>query len=129
MDLIEQFKQQARQQVQTIVYPEGEDERILSAAVRSAAEGIARPIVLGDPDAIAETAARLKLDPAALNRALAASGSLVLSCHCVAPGLWTPFEAKTPVRARLARYIDPSEVPPLAVRMPCCGTRTFASEL
>ncbi len=40
----------------SVVLPEGEDERILLAARRLANEGIARPILLGAPDVLAQTA-------------------------------------------------------------------------
>ncbi|HYK82704.1 MAG TPA: phosphate acetyltransferase [Gemmatimonadales bacterium] len=42
----------AQQAAQRIVFPEGEDPRILKAARILADEGIAEPILLGDPDAI-----------------------------------------------------------------------------
>ncbi len=42
----------AQQEAQRIVFPEGEDPRILKAARILADEGIAEPILLGDPDAI-----------------------------------------------------------------------------
>jgi len=42
----------AEQDPQRIVFPEGEDPRILRAARILADEGIAHPILLGDPDAI-----------------------------------------------------------------------------
>src|SRR5438309_1919222 len=42
----------AQQSAQRIVFPEGEDPRILKAARIRADDGIAEPILLGDPDAI-----------------------------------------------------------------------------
>ncbi len=45
-----------------IVYPEGEHERIIRAAVIVAEEGIARPLLVGRPDRIRQTAQRLGLD-------------------------------------------------------------------
>ena len=42
----------AQQEPQRIVFPEGEDPRVLRAARILADEGIADPILLGDPDAI-----------------------------------------------------------------------------
>ncbi len=42
----------AQQEARRIVFPEGEDPRILKAARILADEGIAEPILLGDPDAI-----------------------------------------------------------------------------
>ena len=57
MSLIEGFIQRAQQAPRQVVLPEGHDERVVQAACRLVAEGIARPIVLGDRDAIAELAA------------------------------------------------------------------------
>ena len=59
MDIIDRFKEQAKADPKRIVFPEGDDERILKAAQAVAAEGIARPVVLGDPEkveALAESA-------------------------------------------------------------------------
>src|ERR1044071_330769 len=42
----------AQQESQRIVFPEGEDPRILKAARILADDGVAEPILLGDPDAI-----------------------------------------------------------------------------
>src|SRR5438477_10116035 len=42
----------AQQSPQRIVFPEGEDPRILKAARILADDGVAEPIVLGDPDVI-----------------------------------------------------------------------------
>ncbi|MBX3727662.1 MAG: phosphate acetyltransferase [Candidatus Sumerlaeia bacterium] len=47
MSLIEQFIQRAKQAPKRVVLPEGDDERMIQAAVRLVAEGIAKPIVLG----------------------------------------------------------------------------------
>jgi malate dehydrogenase (oxaloacetate-decarboxylating)(NADP+) len=46
------FSARAQQEAQRIVFPEGEDPRILKAARILADEGIAEPILLGDPDAM-----------------------------------------------------------------------------
>ena len=64
MDLIDRLFDNARKRYRKIVLPEGEDARIVAAAVRLKAEKIAQPILLGAPDAIAKIAAesRLSLD-------------------------------------------------------------------
>jgi malate dehydrogenase (oxaloacetate-decarboxylating)(NADP+) len=46
----------ARRDPRTIVYPEGEHERIIRAAALVVGEGIARPVLLGRPERIAEKA-------------------------------------------------------------------------
>lgn len=54
---IEGVKEKARLHRKTIVLPGGNDWRILQAASIAVREGIARPIVLGDPDAVGRLAA------------------------------------------------------------------------
>jgi malate dehydrogenase (oxaloacetate-decarboxylating)(NADP+) len=49
----------ARRDPRTIVYPEGEHERIIRAAALVVNEEIARPVLLGRPEVIRETAASL----------------------------------------------------------------------
>lgn len=61
MDLIEKFKEQAKKNVQRIVLPEGEDERILSAAVEIAKEKIGQPIILGETEAIKNLAVKINV--------------------------------------------------------------------
>ena len=48
MGLIESFKEKARPLARRVVLPEGDDPRIILAAARVAAEGFARPVLLGD---------------------------------------------------------------------------------
>ena len=64
IDLIQSFKDKARQNPQRIVFPEGDDERILKAAAVVQQEGIAKSIVLGQPDGVqaAADAAGVALD-------------------------------------------------------------------
>jgi phosphate acetyltransferase len=47
MDILERLKERARRDPKTIVLPEGDDERIVRAAMQASKEGITRPIVLG----------------------------------------------------------------------------------
>lgn len=56
MTIIEEITNRARADPRVIVLPEGEDERILKAAVISAKEKIAHPIVLGKEQALREKA-------------------------------------------------------------------------
>jgi len=64
MHLIERLKARARTHPQRIVLPEGEDDRVIEAASRAAAERYAIPTLLGRADAIRKSAGRLgaKLD-------------------------------------------------------------------
>ena len=57
----------ARQADRRIVLPEGDEPRTVQAAVICSERGIARPVLLGDPEAVRATAAGLGLElPAAL---------------------------------------------------------------
>jgi phosphate acetyltransferase len=56
MDVIEQFESEARGQGGRVVLPEGCDRRALRAARRLVDEGLACPILLGEPEEIAQAA-------------------------------------------------------------------------
>lgn len=62
MDLVTQFKEQAKRDPRKIVYPEGEDERILTAASIVLKEKIARPVLLGQRSHIERIATERKID-------------------------------------------------------------------
>ncbi len=61
MDLMEKLEQQAKEDVKTIVLPEGMDERTLTAAAILRDKNIANPVLLGDQNAIARSADQLNL--------------------------------------------------------------------
>jgi|FaiFalFF_MnMetaG_3_1042247.scaffolds.fasta_scaffold00171_3 phosphate acetyltransferase len=54
--VLQRLREEARALRATIVFPEGEDERVLEAAARLAREGIVRPILLGEPERVREKA-------------------------------------------------------------------------
>jgi len=59
MHLVDQIKEKARKNLQTVVLPESYDERMLFAAEKIAKEGLAKIVILGDPAKItAEAAAK-----------------------------------------------------------------------
>ena len=58
MQILERLKERARKHSPRIVLPEGEDDRIIQAAVRAAAEGYAKPTLLGREDVIRASAHR-----------------------------------------------------------------------
>ena len=62
MSMIERVIAKAKSDVKTIVFPEGNEERTIRAAERLMKEGIAKPILLGEPDAILCCADRLDVD-------------------------------------------------------------------
>lgn len=57
MELIKQIKAKAKENLQRIVLPEGEEERTLKAASQIVAEGLAKVIIIGNPAIISERAA------------------------------------------------------------------------
>ena len=61
MSMMDAIKEQARRAPQRVVFPEGTDELMLRAAVQAAAEGYARPLVVGEPEALAGRCAELGL--------------------------------------------------------------------
>src|SRR4051794_37736234 len=61
MDLLDRLFDIARQRNRKIVLPEGDDARIVSAAARLKREKLARPILLGVPDAVKKIAADVKV--------------------------------------------------------------------
>ena len=62
MSIFDELKAKIVGHKKVIVLPEGEDERVLSAAVKLNSEGIIKPLVLGDEAQIKETAKDHKLD-------------------------------------------------------------------
>ncbi|MCM0583032.1 phosphate acetyltransferase [Weissella diestrammenae] len=56
MELFEQLSTKIKGQGKTLVFPEGEDVRIQGAAVRLAADGLAKPILLGNRQMIEQVA-------------------------------------------------------------------------
>lgn len=59
MHLVDQIKEKAKKSLQTVVLPESYDERMLYAAEKIVKEGLAKPVLLGDPAKIqAEAAAK-----------------------------------------------------------------------
>jgi phosphate acetyltransferase len=62
MSLIDGFIARAKEAPRRVVLPEGDDPQIVLAACRLAAEGIARPIVLGQPATVAALAGGRPVD-------------------------------------------------------------------
>ena len=61
MELLDRLFDIARQRNRKIVLPEGDDARIVAAAVRLKQQELAQPILLGPPDAIEKIASDLKV--------------------------------------------------------------------
>jgi len=66
MDLLDRLFDIARRRFRTIVLPEGDDPRIISAAARLVADKIARPVLLGARDTIESSAGEVSLDEIAI---------------------------------------------------------------
>lgn len=60
--MVEEYIDSIRGRELTVVLPEGKDERVIAAARRLKDEGIAEPIVLGDPDELAVAIDRAGID-------------------------------------------------------------------
>ena len=67
MSMIEKVWEKARRNVKRIVLPEGDEPRTVQAAARIRDEGLARPILLGDADAIRAVAAQYGADLAGID--------------------------------------------------------------
>ena len=62
MELFEQLANKIKGQNKTLVFPEGEDARVQGAAVRLAADGLVKPILLGKQSLIDATAEKHQFD-------------------------------------------------------------------
>ena len=62
MDLTEKFKEQAKRKARRIVYPEGDDERMVAAAAECRLQGVAAPILVGKPEKVAASAQAAGVD-------------------------------------------------------------------
>ena len=66
MTMIEKVWAKARKDVRRIVLPEGDEPRTVQAAAMIRKEGLAKPILLGDPDRIQAVAAETNTDLAGI---------------------------------------------------------------
>ncbi|MBR3099227.1 MAG: phosphate acetyltransferase [Clostridia bacterium] len=57
MSVIDQIRRKAKERLMRVVLPEGDEPRTVEAAAEVAREGLARPILLGDPQKVAAAAA------------------------------------------------------------------------
>lgn len=62
MTVLDEFRRRAQAEPQRLVFPEGEDPRVLAAAARLLRDGIARPVVLGRLLEIEAAAAKANVD-------------------------------------------------------------------
>ena len=76
MHLVDQIKAKARTSLQTVVLPEGYDDRMIQAAGRIVADGLANIVLLGSEAALQAKASELgvssDLDDSRSNRGLSA---------------------------------------------------------
>ncbi len=59
MHLVDQIKEKAKTNVQTVVLPEGYDDRMIQASAQVVADNLANVVLLGNPDALNAKAAEL----------------------------------------------------------------------
>jgi phosphate acetyltransferase len=62
MSVLERIRAEARRAPQRVLLPEGTDPRVVEAAAKLLAWGTARPIVLGNPDAVGAAAERAGIE-------------------------------------------------------------------
>lgn len=62
MEIIEKFRELAKNKKKTIVLPEGQDERVIKAASYLDTEELVKPILLGNPESIKQIAGSLNAD-------------------------------------------------------------------
>ncbi len=62
MDIIQKFRNQAKERGKTIILPEGTEERVIRAAGILVQEGIARPVLLGNEKEIQDIAQKIQVD-------------------------------------------------------------------
>ena len=62
MSMVEDIKKKAKANIKTIVLPEGDEPRTVQAAAILQAEGLAKPVLLGNPEKIAEVAKEKNAD-------------------------------------------------------------------
>ena len=63
MEIIEKFRELAKNRQKTIVLPEGEEERVIKAAIFLDTHNLVKPILLGNPEKIKEIAGSLNTNP------------------------------------------------------------------
>ena len=103
MDFLDRLFDIARQRSRKIVLPEGDDPRIVAAAIRLKREKIARPILLGAPDALRTIADDLKIsldgieivDPRTDGRLQKYGGALASSRETMTPAMTTRLVSKS----------------------------------
>jgi phosphate acetyltransferase len=62
LDIIEKFRQLAKSKNSTIVFPEGEEERVIKAAIFLAKNNLVKPVLLGNPNNIDSIAASVDFE-------------------------------------------------------------------
>ena len=67
MHLVDQIKAKARESLQTVVLPEGYDDRMIEASAKIVADGLAKVALLGNVDALNAKAAELGVSLAGVN--------------------------------------------------------------
>ena len=100
---LERLRSRARGSAVVVALPEAEDPRILEAALRAAAEGLCRPLLVGDPAAIRRAAAPL-------------GGELALPVVDPASDPRVPHLAERLARRLAGRGVDPTVARELARR-------------
>ena len=105
MTMIEKVWAKARKDVRRIVLPEGDEPRTVQAAAMIRKEGLAKPILLGDPDRIQAVAAETNTDLAGIEIVNPANSAKV---DAYADALYALRKAKGLTREDAAKLVaDP----------------------
>ena len=62
MGIVEKVREKAKQDIRTVVLPEGDEKRTVRAAATVKKEGLAEPVLLGEEEKVLATAAELGVD-------------------------------------------------------------------
>ena len=62
MSLIERIQEKAKKNIKRIALPEGDEPRTVAAAARVKAEGLAEPVLIGNPQAVFAAAREIGAD-------------------------------------------------------------------
>ena len=105
MKPLDDILRRARTLCPRIVLPEGEDPRIVAGAARAQADGLARPVLLGDAGRIADLATEAGFDAAAVETLDPAprrgpAGTPPPTRRCVATRAWMPKRRRGRWRTR-----------------------------
>lgn len=119
MSALQRILDRARERPERIIFPEGGDPRILRAVSRLVAEGIVEPLLVGDPQRVAEAAKEHRVDLSGVAIHDPADGEYQAACRSI---VRDSFRKKQPNAARVERMLrDPLYLAAALVRLGVAG--------